>query len=149
MAQSLPTQKTTIKRISDKDRKWYVVDASGKVLGRLATQIAKYLMGKEDPAYFPGVDRGNFVIVINASKVVLTGNKLDKKLYYRYSGYPGGIRAKTARELMSNYPERVIKYAVKRMLPKNNLGSKMFKRLKVYADDKHPHGAQKPEPLAL
>ncbi|MCD6102712.1 MAG: 50S ribosomal protein L13 [Thermotogaceae bacterium] len=149
MARSFPTQKTTIKRISDKDRKWYVVDASGKVLGRLANQIAKYLMGKEDPAYFPGIDRGNFVVVINASKVVLTGDKLDKKLYYRYSGYPGGIRVKTARELMNSYPDRVVKYAVKRMLPKNNLGSKMFKRLKVYADDKHPHSAQKPEPLAL
>ncbi len=147
MAKPFPIQKTTI--IRNVERKWYVVDASGKILGRLASQIAKYLMGKNQPTFFPGVDTGNYVVVINADKVVLTGDKLDTKLYYRYSGYPGGLKVDTARQLLEKHPEKLIWLAVKRMLPKRALGDRYLKRLKVYASDKHPHEAQKPELLEI
>ena len=131
----------------DVEKKWYVVDASGKVLGRLANKIAVVLMGKHKPTYTPHVDTGDYVIVVNADKVVLTGKKLDQKKYYRHSGYPGGLKELTARQMFEKHPEKVIYLAVKRMLPKNKLGRKMLKKLKVYAGPEHPHQAQKPEPL--
>jgi large subunit ribosomal protein L13 len=131
------------------ERKWYVIDASGKVLGRLATRIAKILMGKHKPNYTPHVDTGDYVIVVNADKVVLTGKKLDQKVYYWHSGYPGGLKSLTARQMLEKHPERLIWLAVKRMLPKNRKGRKMLKRLKVYASPEHPHQAQKPEPIEL
>ncbi|ACM23215.1 50S ribosomal protein L13 [Thermotoga neapolitana DSM 4359] len=131
------------------ERKWYVVDASGKVLGRLATRIAKILMGKHKPTYTPHVDTGDYVIVVNADKVVLTGKKLDQKVYYWHSGYPGGLKSMTARQMLQKHPERLIWLAVKRMLPKNKMGRRMLRRLKVYASSEHPHQAQKPEPIEL
>ena len=133
----------------DVEKKWYVVDASGKVLGRLANRIAVVLMGKHKPIYTPHVDTGDYVIVVNADKVVLTGKKLDQKKYYRHSGYPGGLKEITARQMFEKHPEKVVYLAVKRMLPKNKLGRKMLKKLKVYAGPEHPHQAQKPEPLEL
>ena len=131
------------------DRKWFVVDASGQVLGRLATRVATVLRGKHKPIYTPHVDAGDHVIVINAEHVRLTGNKLADKTYYRHSGYPGGIKAQTAEEILRKYPERVIEKAVKGMLPKNPLGRAMFKKLKVYAGSSHNHKAQKPQPLEI
>lgn len=132
-----------------KARKWYVVDASGQVLGRLSTRVATVLRGKHKPAYTPHVDGGDHVIVINAKRVVLTGRKLKEKVYYRHSGYPGGIRAQTAEEMLRKHPERLIEKAVKGMLPKNSLGRAMFKKLKVYAGPEHKHEAQQPEMLKL
>jgi len=131
------------------ERKWHLVDASGKVLGRIASRIALLLMGKRKSIYTPHLDVGDFVVVINAEKVKLTGDKLWKKIYYHHSGYPGGLKQKTAKELLEKHPERLIKLGVKRMLPKNRLGQKMFKRLKVYRGDKHPHIAQKPQPIEI
>ncbi|NOX36985.1 MAG: 50S ribosomal protein L13 [Calditrichaeota bacterium] len=130
-------------------RKWYVVDAKGKVLGRLASEVAKILRGKHKPTFAPHQDVGDFVIVINADKVKLTGKKLDQKIYFRHSGYPGGGKYYTARMMLSRRPEYVIEHAVRLMLPKNALGRKMFKKLKVYVGDQHPHQAQKPEPLNI
>jgi large subunit ribosomal protein L13 len=129
------------------DRKWFVVDASGQVLGRLATRVATVLRGKHKPIYTPHVDGGDHVIVINAEHVRLTGNKLAAKTYYLHSGYPGGIKAQTAEEILRKHPERVIEKAIKGMLPKNPLGRAMFKKLKVYAGSSHNHEAQKPQPL--
>ena len=149
MARYFPVQKTTMIKPEEVERKWYVVDASGKVLGRLATRIAKILMGKHKPKYTPHVDTGDYVIVVNADKVVLTGKKLDQKVYYWHSGYPGGLKSLTARQMLEKHPERLIWLAVKRMLPKNRKGRKMLKRLKVYASPEHPHQAQKPEPIEL
>ncbi|NPA30519.1 MAG: 50S ribosomal protein L13 [Chloroflexi bacterium] len=128
---------------------WYVVDASGQVLGRLATKIATLLMGKHKPAYTPGVDMGDFVVVINASRVRVTGRKLDDKKYYRHSGYPGGIHETSLKDMLRTHPERAIELAVKGMLPKNRLGRKMLKRLKVYAGPQHPHEAQQPKRVEL
>ncbi len=145
MARLLPQQKSYMAK--DVDKKWYVVDASGKVLGRLASKIAVVLMGKHKPTYTPHVDTGDYVIVVNADKVVLTGKKLDQKKYYRHSGYPGGLKELTARQMFEKHPEKVVYLAVKRMLPKNKLGRKMLKKLKVYTGPDHPHQAQKPEPL--
>jgi large subunit ribosomal protein L13 len=136
-------------REQDIDRKWYVVDAQGKTLGRLSTEIATILRGKHKPIYTPHIDCGDYVIVINADKVWVTGLKLDQKKYYRHSGYPGGMREITLRDQLSKFPERVIESAVKGMLPKNRLGRKMYKKLKVYAGSNHPHTAQKPEILDL
>ncbi len=147
MARLLPQQKSYMAK--DVEKKWYVVDASGKVLGRLANRIAVVLMGKHKPIYTPYVDTGDYVIVVNADKVVLTGKKLDQKKYYRHSGYPGGLKEITARQMFEKHPEKVVYLAVKRMLPKNKLGRKMLKKLKVYAGPEHPHQAQKPEPLEL
>ncbi len=130
------------------ERKWYVIDADGKTLGRLATLVATVLMGKHKPIYTPYVDTGDHVIVINAEKVRLTGDKLDKKIYYRHTGYPRGLRAMTYRKFLATRPERVIEKAVKGMLPKNALGRALYRKLRVYAGPTHPHAAQKPEPLA-
>jgi large subunit ribosomal protein L13 len=129
------------------ERNWYVVDAESKTLGRLATQIADVLRGKGKPAYTAHVDTGDFVIVVNAEKIHVTGQKLDQKMYYRHSGYPGGLRTRTLREQLERRPEEVIRKAVRGMLPKNRLASAQLKKLKVYAGPDHPHAAQNPEPL--
>ena len=134
---------------SDNQNKWWVANAEGVVLGRLATVIASRLIGKHNPLFTPHVDSGDSVVVINADKIVLTGRKWDQKQYYRHSGYIGGIKAITAKRLMEKRPEDLIRFAVKGMLPKNRLGTKLFKKLKVYAGDKHPHEAQEPEVLSL
>ena len=131
------------------ERKWYVVDAAGQTLGRLASEVATILRGKHKPEYTPHVDTGDHVIIINAEKIELTGNKLHDKKYYRHSGYPGGLKVRTAHEMLSKHPERVLELAVKGMLPKNSLGRKMFKKLHVYAGPEHPHEAQKPEKYEL
>ena len=130
-------------------QEWYVVDATDKVLGRLSTEIARVLRGKHKPEYTPHVDVGDFVIVVNAEKVKVTGRKLDQKLYYRHTGYPGGLKSITLRRQLEKFPERVIEAAVKGMLPRGPLGRQMFKKLKVYAGPNHPHEAQQPELLAL
>lgn len=127
------------------ERKWLVVDASGKTLGRLATEVAKLLRGKHKPTYTPNVDTGDYVIVLNASEIKLTGNKLDQKMYRYHTGYAGGLKETTYRNLMSKNPEKAVELAVKGMLPKNTLGRQMFKKLKVYAGSEHEHVAQKPE----
>ncbi|MFC1859495.1 50S ribosomal protein L13 [Thermodesulfobacteriota bacterium] len=134
---------------SDRSGKWYVVNAEGAVLGRLASMIASRLRGKHSPLYTPNVDTGDWVVVVNAEKVVLTGRKWDQKNYYRHSGYIGGLKTITAKKLLEKRPEDLIRFAVKGMLPKNRLGRKIFKKLKVYAGDKHPHDAQQPEVLGL
>lgn len=139
--------KTFSAKKEEVERKWYVVDAQGKVLGRLASEVAKVLRGKHKPIFTPHVDTGDHVIIINAGKVKLTGRKLDEKLYYRYSGYPGGLKSITSKKLLQSKPERVIELAVKGMLPKNKLGRSTIKKLKVYAGPDHPHAAQRPEPL--
>ena len=131
------------------ERKWYIVDATDLPLGRLAGQIAKVLMGEDKTYYTPHVDTGDFVVVINADKVLLTGNKLEQKKYYHHSGYPGGLKERTARVMLQKHPEQVIRLAVKRMLPKTTLGEKMLKKLKVYNGSEHKHAAQKPENLDL
>ena len=140
---------TSSAKNSDNPQKWFLVDANGAVLGRLASQVAHRLRGKHNPRFTPHVDTGDWVIVINAEKIVLTGRKLDKKVYYRHSGYIGGLKAITARKLMEKRPEDLIRFAVKGMLPKNKLGRKLFKKLKVYQGDKHPHEAQQPEVLSI
>ena len=129
-------------------RDWYVVDAEGQTLGRLATRIADTLRGKGKTAYTPHVDTGDFVVVVNAEKIQVTGNKLDQKRYYRHSGYPGGLRSRTLREQLNRRPEEVLRRAVKGMLPKNRLGDQLLTKLKVYKGDKHPHAAQQPATLA-
>ena len=129
------------------ERHWYLVDAEAKTLGRLATQIAEVLRGKGKPAYTPHVDTGDFVIVVNAEKIHVTGQKLDQKLYYHHSGYPGGLRTRTLREQLDRRPEEVLRKAVKGMLPKNRLASAQLRKLKIYAGPEHPHAAQNPEPL--
>ncbi|MDJ0817219.1 MAG: 50S ribosomal protein L13 [Desulfobacterales bacterium] len=134
---------------SDNEGKWCVVDASGAVLGRLASTVASRLQGKHNPMYTPHVDTGDWIVVINAEKAVLTGRKLDQKNYYRHSGYIGGLKSTTARELRDKKPEDMVRFAVKGMLPKNRLGRKQFKKLKVYAGNEHPHQAQKPEVLEI
>ena len=133
----------------DRERDWYVVDAAGKTLGRLATQIADVLRGKRKPTYTPHVDVGDFVVVVNAEKIAVTGNKREQKRYFRHSGYPGGIRSRTLGEMLERRPEEVIRIAVKGMLPKNRLARKQITKLKVYAGPEHPHAAQKPEPLEI
>ena len=127
------------------DRKWYVVDATGMTLGRLASEVAKVLRGKNKPIFTPHIDTGDYVIVINAEKIAVTGKKLDQKIYYRHSDYVGGLKQATLREKLSNKPEEVIELAVKGMLPKGPLGRQMYKKLKVYAGAEHNHAAQKPE----
>ena len=131
------------------DRKWYVVDAEGQTLGRLASEVAKVLRGKNKPEFTPHVDTGDYVIVINAEKVKVTGKKMDQKIYYRHSDYVGGFKSTTLREMMNKKPEQVIKFAVKGMLPKGPLGRQMMKKLNVYAGPEHPHAAQKPEVLTF
>jgi len=134
--------KTYSTKPSDIERQWHVVDASGKVLGRLATQVASLLMGKHKPIFSYNLDTGDFVVVINADKVRVTGNKAKQKVYYRHSGYPGGLKSITLEKMMQTNPTRVIEYAVKGMLPHNRLGASMRKKLRVYAGDTHPHLAQ-------
>ena len=134
--------KTYSTKPSDIERQWHVVDASGKVLGRLATQVAILLMGKHKPIFSYNLDTGDFVVVINADKVRVTGNKAKQKVYYRHSGYPGGLKSITLEKMMQTNPTRVIEYAVKGMLPHNRLGASMRKKLRVYAGDTHPHLAQ-------
>jgi large subunit ribosomal protein L13 len=133
----------------DRERVWYVVDAEGKTLGRLATQIADVLRGKRKPTYTPHVDVGDFVIVVNAEKVAVTGDKREKKLYWRHSGYPGGIRSRTLGDMLEKRPEEVIRKAVKGMLPRNRLARQQLRKLKVYAGPEHPHQAQTPEKLEI
>jgi len=133
----------------DRERVWYVVDAQGKTLGRLATQIADVLRGKRKPTYTPHVDVGDFVIVVNAEKISVTGDKREKKLYWRHSGYPGGIRSRTLADLLEKRPEEVIRRAVKGMLPRNRLARQQLRKLKVYAGPDHPHQAQQPEQLEI
>ncbi len=130
-------------------REWYLVDAEGKTLGRLATQIADTLRGKRKPQFTPHVDTGDFVIVVNAEKVAVTGNKLDQKRYYRHSGYPGGLRSRTLREQLERRPTEVLRVAVKGMLPRNRLARQQITKLKIYAGSEHPHAAQNPKPLNL
>ncbi|MCH1626050.1 50S ribosomal protein L13 [Fredinandcohnia quinoae] len=131
------------------ERKWYVVDAEGKTLGRLSTEVATLLRGKHKPTFTPHVDTGDNVIIINAEKIELTGNKLNGKIYYRHSQYPGGLKSRTALEMRTNYPTKMLELAIKGMLPKGPLGRQMFKKLHVYAGSEHPHQAQQPEVYEL
>jgi large subunit ribosomal protein L13 len=142
-------EKTYVTKREDVEREWYVVDASGQTLGRLATRVARVLRGKHKPVYSPSVDTGDYVIVVNAERIHVTGRKLDQKIYYRHTGYPGGLKEITLRNLLQKHPTRVIEHAVRGMLPKNRLGRRMFKKLKVYAGPDHPHAAQQPKPLGL
>jgi large subunit ribosomal protein L13 len=142
-------QKTFVTKPAEIERDWWVVDAEGKTLGRLATQIAVILRGKNKPIFAPNVDAGDYVIVINCEKVVTTGNKLDDKMYYRHSRYNGGLSSISLRRQLEKHPDRVIQLAVKGMLPKNALGRQMMRKLKIYAGDTHPHSAQNPKTLEL
>jgi large subunit ribosomal protein L13 len=141
--------KTFSAKPQDIERKWFVVDAQGQTLGRLATRIATVLRGKHKPVYTPHLDCGDYVIVVNADKIHVTGQKLEQKMYYRHSGYPGGLRQVSLRRQLQVHPDRVIEAAVRGMLPKNRLGRKMFKKLKIYAGPTHPHEAQQPTALEL
>ena len=141
--------KTYQANAQDRERGWFVVDAEGKTLGRLATQIANVLRGKRKPTYTPHVDVGDFVIVVNAEKIAVTGKKLSDKRYYRHSGYPGGIRHRTLGEMLERQPEEVIRKAVKGMLPRNRLARQQLTKLKVYAGPEHPHAAQQPKPMEI
>jgi len=131
------------------ERDWYVIDAEGETLGRLASKIAPILKGKHKPIYTPHLDCGDFVVIVNAEKVRVTGRKLDQKFYHRHSGYPGGLTSISLRDQLDKHPERVLTAAIRGMLPKNKLGRRMIKKLKVYAGDEHPHQAQQPKPLEL
>ncbi len=141
--------KTYSAKASDIEQRWYVVDADGQTLGRLATRIADTLRGKRKPEYTPHIDSGDFVVVVNAEKIAVTGKKLDEKRYYRHSGYPGGLRARTLREQLERRPTEVLRTAVKGMLPRNRLARRQITKLKIYAGPEHPHAAQSPEPLPL
>ena len=141
--------KTYVATPADRERNWYVVDATGRTLGRLATQIADTLRGKRKPQYTPHVDTGDFVIVVNAEKISVTGNKRADKLYHRHSGYPGGLRTRTLDQMLARRPEEVIRLAVKGMLPRNRLARKQLTKLKIYAGPDHPHAAQKPQALEI
>ena len=142
-------KRTYVTKPEDIQRDWYVVDASGQTLGRLASEVAQIVRGKHKPIYSPSIDAGDYVIVVNAEKVRVTGRKLDQKMYYRHSGYPGGLKQKSLRRMLEERPTQVIEHAVRGMLPKNRLGRKMIRKLKVYAGSSHPHEAQQPEPLEL
>jgi large subunit ribosomal protein L13 len=141
--------KTFVAREQDVVKKWYVVDAKDQVIGRLATQIAMILRGKTKPIFTPHCDTGDFVVVVNAGQALFTGRKLDNKFYYHHSGYMGGIKATTARQTFQGKPEAVLREAVRGMLPKNSLGRRLLKKLKIYTGGEHPHQAQKPEPLTM
>ena len=141
--------KTYTPRAGDVDRKWFVVDAEGKVLGRLASEIVKVLKGKHKPTYSPHMDMGDHVVVVNAEKVRLTGRKAEQKVYYRHTGYPGAIRSTSIERMLADHPERVLQKAVRGMLPHNILGRKMFRKLRVYAGPDHRHSAQQPQPLDI
>src|SRR5689334_20117402 len=149
LARLVRAMKTYVATPADRERNWLLVDASGKTLGRLATQIADALRGKNKPVYTPHVDTGDFVIVVNAEKISVTGNKLADKKYYRHSGYPGGLKVRTLAEQLERRPEEVIRKAVKGMLPRNRLARKQITKLKIYAGPEHPHVAQKPEPMEI
>lgn len=129
------------------EQRWYLLDAKDQILGRLASKIATILRGKHKPTFAPNVDGGDFVVVINAKEIILTGKKLRTKVYYRHSGYPGGLKSTTPEKLLKEHPERILQMAVKGMLPKNKLGDALLKKLKIYAGPNHPHQAQRPEPL--
>ena len=135
-------------RPGDADERWWVVDAEDQILGRLATRVAVKLRGKDKPVYSPHADTGDYVIVVNAEKIQVTGRKLTDKLYYRHSGYPGGLKVTPFKDMLAKHPERVIEFAVRGMLPKNALGRKLFRKLRVYAGPDHPHTAQQPQPLS-
>ena len=141
--------KTYVATPSERERNWLVVDATGKTLGRLATQVADALRGKRKPEYTPHIDVGDFVVVVNAEKINVTGNKREGKLYRRHSGYPGGVRSRTLGEMLERRPEEVIRLAVKGMLPRNRLGRAQLRKLKVYAGPEHPHAAQKPQEMEV
>ena len=136
---------TFFAKAQDQERKWFIIDAAGVPLGRIATEAARLLRGKHKPTFTPNVDTGDHVIIINAEKAVLTGNKLNNKIYRRHSGYPGGLKEITYKKLMQNMPERAMEHAIKGMLPHNKLGAQMYTKLKVYKSESHPHQAQKPE----
>jgi large subunit ribosomal protein L13 len=146
---STVASKTYVANAATRERTWLLVDAEGKTLGRLATQIADALRGKRKPEYTPHVDTGDFVIVVNAEKIVVTGNKRADKRYYRHSGYPGGLRSRTFEEMLARRPEEIIRKAVKGMLPRNRLARKQLTKLKVYAGPEHPHAAQQPKPVDM
>ena len=141
--------KTYTAKPGEIERRWYVVDAEGQNLGRLATRIADTLRGKNKPQFTPHVDTGDFVVVVNAEKITVTGKKLDEKIYYRHSGYPGGLKQRTLREQLDRRPTEVLRIAVKGMLPKNKLAARQLTKLKVYAGPEHPHTAQAPQPLEV
>lgn len=143
------TQKTYYPKPGEVDRGWFLVDAGGQNLGRMASRVARLLLGKDKPEFTPGVDVGDFVIVVNADKVEVTGKKLDEKRYYRHSGYPGGLKSLTMRQQLEQRPEKIVEQAVWGMLPHNRYGRKVMKKLRVYAGSDHPHAAQKPEELSL
>jgi len=136
-------------KAEDIERKWYIVDAENKVLGRLAVEVAKVLRGKNKPEFTPHVDTGDFVVITNAHKIDLTGQKFDQKYYLRYTGYIGGQKKTTVKEMLTKHPERIIEHAIKGMIPKNKLGRQVIKKLKIYASDEHPHEAQKPIKLEV
>lgn len=141
--------KTIMAKPETAQHSWYIIDAAGKTLGRLATEVARRLRGKHKPEYTPHVDTGDFIIVVNAEKIVVTGNKAKGKVYEHYTGYPGGLKAITFEKLLAKFPARVIEKAVKGMLPKNPLGYAMYRKLKVYAGSEHPHSAQQPKPIDI
>ena len=141
--------RTYVPKASEIRRDWWLVDAEGMILGRLATEVAPRLRGKHKPMFSPFLDTGDHVVVVNAEKIVLTGRKLDQKLYRRHSGYPGGLKEVAAGKLLKTHPERLVELAVKRMLPKGPLGRQMARKLKVYVGPSHPHQAQKPQPLGI
>ncbi len=141
--------KTLLPKVDEIQRTWHLVDAQGKVLGRIATQVVRLLRGKHKPIYTPHLDTGDFVVVINAEKVVLTGKKLTDKVYYRHSGYPGGIKGTTPARVLAERPERVLEHAIRGMLPKTKMGDALFRKVKVYAGGTHPHAAQRPQPFAV
>lgn len=140
----MPVQKTYMAKKEDIEQQWYLIDAAGLSLGRLASEVARLLKGKHKPTYTPHLDMGDYIVVINASKVVLTGKKAEQKYYYRHTGYPGGLKKIRYDDLMRRWPERAVTLAVKRMLPSNRLGRAMLRKLKIYAGSQHPHEAQKP-----
>jgi large subunit ribosomal protein L13 len=141
--------KTYVATPTDRERNWLLVDAEGQTLGRLATQIADALRGKRKPTYTPHIDTGDFVVVVNAEKIAVTGKKLEQKMYYKHSGYPGGLRERTLREQLDRQPTEVLRKAVKGMLPRNKLGRAQLTKLKIYAGPEHPHDAQAPKPLEV
>lgn len=145
MAHRAQTFRTWSPKASEIERHWHVVDADGQILGRLATQVATLLRGKHKPTFTPHMDNGDFVVVVNAEKIRVTGKKPEQKMYYRYSGYPGGLKETSYRLLQQRHPDRIIKFAVKGMLPKNRLGRKLMKKLHIYAGPRHPHQAQQPK----
>jgi len=144
-----PSTKTYVATPRDREREWLLIDANGKTLGRLATLLADLLRGKRKPQYTPHIDTGDFVVVVNAEKINVTGNKRRQKLYYRHSGYPGGLRSRTFEELQARRPEEIIRLAVKGMMPRNRLARKQLTKLKIYAGPEHPHAAQQPQPLEI